>query len=73
MAAAPAYGIVAQALGGTMSITGQAGGEPTRCGVSIGDLAAALYGRSRDPRRPTDARSRPVRDSIWISRCSIAR
>jgi len=44
MAAAPAYDIVAQALGGTMSITGLPGGEPTRCGVSIGDLAAALYG-----------------------------
>ncbi len=44
MAAAPAYDIVAQALGGTMSITGPAGGDPTRCGVSIGDLAAALYG-----------------------------
>ncbi len=43
MAAAPAYDIVAQALGGTMSITGAAGGEPTRCGVSIGDLTAALY------------------------------
>ena len=27
-----------------MSITGQPDGEPTRCGVSIGDLAAALYG-----------------------------
>jgi CoA:oxalate CoA-transferase len=44
MASAPAYDIVAQALGGTMSITGHPGGEPTRCGVSIGDLAAALYG-----------------------------
>ena len=44
MAAAPAYDIVAQALGGTMSITGPPAGEPTRCGVSIGDLAAALYG-----------------------------
>jgi CoA:oxalate CoA-transferase len=44
MASAPAYDIVAQALGGTMSITGQPGGEPVRCGVSIGDLAAALYG-----------------------------
>ncbi len=44
MAAAPAYDIVAQALGGTMSITGQPDGEPTRCGVSVGDLAAALYG-----------------------------
>ncbi len=44
MASEPAYDIVAQALGGTMSITGQPGGEPTRCGVSVGDLAAALYG-----------------------------
>jgi CoA:oxalate CoA-transferase len=44
MASAPAYDIVAQALGGTMSITGLPGGEPTRCGISIGDLAAALYG-----------------------------
>ncbi|MGH8013082.1 MAG: CaiB/BaiF CoA transferase family protein [Candidatus Binataceae bacterium] len=44
MASAPAYDIVAQALGGTMSITGQPGGEPTRCGVSVGDLTAALYG-----------------------------
>ncbi|HEY2523595.1 MAG TPA: CoA transferase [Candidatus Binataceae bacterium] len=44
MASAPAYDIVAQALGGTMSITWPAGGDPTRCGVSIGDLAAALYG-----------------------------
>jgi CoA:oxalate CoA-transferase len=44
MASAPAYDIVAQALGGTMSITGHEGGDPVRCGVSIGDLAAALYG-----------------------------
>ncbi len=41
---APAYDIVAQALGGTMSITGNQGGEPMRCGVSVGDLSAALYG-----------------------------
>lgn len=44
MASMPAYDIVAQALGGPMSITGQPGGEPTRCGISIGDLTAALYG-----------------------------
>ena len=44
MASAPAYDIVAQALGGTMSITGPPDGEPVRCGVSVGDLAAALYG-----------------------------
>src|ERR1700686_87126 len=41
---APAYDIVAQALGGTMSITGRPGGEPVRCGVSVGALSAALYG-----------------------------
>jgi CoA:oxalate CoA-transferase len=43
-ASAPAYDIVAQALGGTMSVTGNPGGEPVRCGVSVGDLSAALYG-----------------------------
>src|SRR5579863_3815736 len=44
MASAPAYDIVAQALGGTMSITGYPDGDPLRCGVSIGDLSGALYG-----------------------------
>ena len=44
MAAEPAYDIVAQALGGTMSVTGMPNGEPTRCGLSIGDMVAALYG-----------------------------
>jgi len=43
MTSLPAYDIVAQALGGTMSITGNPCGEPVRCGVSVGDLAAALY------------------------------
>jgi CoA:oxalate CoA-transferase len=39
----PAYDMVAQALGGIMSMTGQPETPPTRVGVSIGDLAAALY------------------------------
>lgn len=43
MASAPAYDIVAQALGGMMSITGYSGGDPLRAGVSVGDLCAALY------------------------------
>jgi CoA:oxalate CoA-transferase len=30
-------------MGGIMSITGQPGGEPTRVGMSIGDIAAGLY------------------------------
>jgi CoA:oxalate CoA-transferase len=38
-----AYDLVAQALGGIMSITGWPGGPPTRVGTSIGDLAAGLF------------------------------
>jgi CoA:oxalate CoA-transferase len=39
----PAYDLVAQAMGGIMSLTGQPGGPPTRVGTSIGDLAAGLF------------------------------
>ena len=39
----PAYDMVAQGMGGIMSVTGQPNSPPTRVGVSIGDLAAALY------------------------------
>jgi CoA:oxalate CoA-transferase len=39
----PAYDLVAQALGGLMSLTGQPGGPPTRVGTSIGDIAAGLF------------------------------
>jgi len=41
--ARPAYDMVAQAMGGVMSITGHPGGPPTRVGTSIGDLAAGLF------------------------------
>jgi CoA:oxalate CoA-transferase len=39
----PAYDVVVQAMGGLMSLTGSPGGEPTRVGTSIGDLAAGLF------------------------------
>ncbi len=41
----PAYDMVVQAMGGIMSITGQPGpnAEPTRVGLSIGDLGAGLF------------------------------
>ncbi len=39
----PSYDMVAQAMGGVMSITGHPGGEPARVGSSMGDLAAALF------------------------------
>ncbi len=38
-----AFDLVAQGMGGIMSLTGHPGNPPTRVGVSIGDIAAALY------------------------------
>ncbi|WP_119303401.1 CaiB/BaiF CoA transferase family protein [Dongia deserti] len=39
----PAYDIIAQAMGGIMSLTGHDGGPPTRVGSSIGHLGAGLF------------------------------
>jgi len=39
----PAFDLVAQAMGGLMSVNGQAGAPPTRVGVSLGDTSTALY------------------------------
>ena len=39
----PALDIIVQAMGGVMSITGEAGGAPVRPGVSYGDVVAGLY------------------------------
>ena len=39
----PAYDMVAQAMGGIMSLTGTPGGPPVRVGTSIGDITAALF------------------------------
>lgn len=42
-AGVPGYDIVAQAMGGLISVTGDPQTGPTRVGVAIADLAAALY------------------------------
>jgi crotonobetainyl-CoA:carnitine CoA-transferase CaiB-like acyl-CoA transferase len=39
----PAYDIIAQAMGGIMSVNGSIGAPPTRVGESLGDLCAGLY------------------------------
>lgn len=39
----PAYDIVAQAMGGIMSITGYPDGQPARVGCSLGDISSGLY------------------------------
>lgn len=38
------YDLIAQAVGGGMSLTGRAGEPPVRCGPVIGDLAAGVFG-----------------------------
>lgn len=37
------FDLTVQAMSGIMSITGQAGGEPVKCGVPISDFSAGLY------------------------------
>ncbi|ALS62918.1 CaiB/BaiF CoA transferase family protein [Pandoraea norimbergensis] len=39
----PSYDVVAQAMSGIMSVTGEPGGAPTMVGESIGDICAGLY------------------------------
>lgn len=40
----PGYDILAQAMGGMMSLTGPRGGAPTRAGSAIGDMIAGING-----------------------------
>jgi CoA:oxalate CoA-transferase len=40
----PAYDILVQAMGGVMSITGWPDAPPTRVGMSLGDITAAIFG-----------------------------
>lgn len=38
----PGYDIISQAMGGLMSVTGQEGNPPTRCGSAMGDVLGGL-------------------------------
>lgn len=40
----PAFDMVAQGMGGGMSITGEEGGRPVRAGIPIGDLGGGVFG-----------------------------
>jgi crotonobetainyl-CoA:carnitine CoA-transferase CaiB-like acyl-CoA transferase len=42
-AALPGYDLLVQALGGLMSITGEAGGEPQKVGVALVDVITGLF------------------------------
>src|SRR5699024_2073705 len=39
----PGYDLIAQAMAGVMSITGEPGGRPVKCGLPVGDLGAGLF------------------------------
>ncbi|ASR36524.1 CoA-transferase [Prauserella marina] len=39
----PGYDLIAQAMSGIMSVTGDANGEPVKCGVPVADLSAGLF------------------------------
>jgi crotonobetainyl-CoA:carnitine CoA-transferase CaiB-like acyl-CoA transferase len=38
-----AFDVTVQAISGLMSVTGEPGGAPVKCGVPVGDFAAGLY------------------------------
>jgi crotonobetainyl-CoA:carnitine CoA-transferase CaiB-like acyl-CoA transferase len=82
-AAKPGYDFVIQAVAGLMSVTGfpdDAGGEPSKVGVAIGDVVtglqgavavlAALAGRSRAG-SPTAGRGQRIDVSIFESTLSV--
>lgn len=39
----PAYDVIVQGMGGTLSVTGEEGGPPVRVGFSIGDLGGGIF------------------------------
>ena len=39
----PAFDVIIQGMAGTLSVTGEAGGEPVRVGYSIGDIGAGMF------------------------------
>ena len=39
----PAYDVIVQGMGGTLSITGEEGGGPVRVGFSIGDIGGGIF------------------------------
>jgi crotonobetainyl-CoA:carnitine CoA-transferase CaiB-like acyl-CoA transferase len=39
----PGYDLIAQGMSGVMSVTGDPGDDPVKCGIPIGDLSAGLF------------------------------
>jgi crotonobetainyl-CoA:carnitine CoA-transferase CaiB-like acyl-CoA transferase len=80
------FDLTLQAMAGVMSVTGEPGGAPVKCGVPLSDFCAGLYGafagtsprawsspaRSRSPRRCARSRA-PAAARTSTSPCSAPR
>ena len=74
----PAFDLALQAMGGAMSLTGEAGRAPARMGLPMGDLAGGMFGALAVAERPVPPRSRPARgrtstSPCWTARCRCSR
>lgn len=71
----PAVDLVVQAMAGAMSLTGEQGRPPVRCGVPTGDLSAGLYAvvgiLAALQRRETTGRGSQVETSLFHSQLSL--
>jgi crotonobetainyl-CoA:carnitine CoA-transferase CaiB-like acyl-CoA transferase len=43
-ASRPGYDLIAQAMSGVMSVNGEPGSDPLKCGIPIADLSAGMFG-----------------------------
>ena len=68
-AALPGYDLLVQALGGLMSITGEADGEPQKVGVALVDVVAGLFAAVGILAAAAPPRRAPARASASRSTC----
>ena len=68
----PGYDALMQAFGGIMSVTGDEGQAPVRCGISVIDMGTGMGAPSASWRRCSAAAS-PARAGWWTRRCSRPR
>ena len=66
----PGFDLIAQAMAGTMSITGHEGGPPTKSGVPVSDIGCALFVVYGIMSCAASAARRRAADNMSMVRCS---
>jgi formyl-CoA transferase len=65
----PGFDLIAQGLSGVMSVTGEPGGDPVKCGVPVSDLASGLFCAlgilSAHVARERTGRGQRIDTSLW--------